>query len=273
MLSIGRQFIFDCVPPIVWKLYNRFIKRSGYFGNYYEWKLACQDSTGYDSTVIFERVRDSLVKVKKGEAVYERDSVLFDEIQYSWPLLAGLLWIASCNGNRLNLLDFGGSLGSSYFQNRSLLGHLDELTWNVVEQEKFVICGRELFEDHYLKFYFTIEECIEVCQPDTILLSSVLPYLENPYELLAKIVKLKIKYIVIDRTPTLEGGKDRLTVQHVPAKIYDARYPAWILGKDKLLSMFEQDYELIMHFDALAGSIFLGDTFVHDKGFIFKLKV
>src|SRR6266702_290349 len=109
-----RKLFSDCIPPILGKLYERLIKRCGYFGNYSGYDKACQASTGYDSDLILERVRDALLKVKSGEAVYERDSVLFDEVQYSWPLLAGLLWIASCNGNRLHLLDFGGSLGSSY---------------------------------------------------------------------------------------------------------------------------------------------------------------
>lgn len=257
---------------MAWELFKRYIKRNGYFGNYSGWEQASQDSTGYDSDVILERVRDALIKVKNGEAVYERDSVLFDEIQYSWPLLAGLLWIASRNGNRLNLLDFGGSLGSSYFQNRALLDSLHEFSWSVVEQNAFVHCGRELFEDQFLKFYFSIEECLNVQQPDLILLSSVLPYLEAPYELLTQILKQKFAYIVIDRTPILNGFKDRMTVQHVPAEIYDARYPAWILGRHKLLGMFENNYELVMQFDALAGSIFLGDTFAYDKGFIFRLK-
>ncbi|HEY3308692.1 MAG TPA: methyltransferase, TIGR04325 family [Desulfuromonadaceae bacterium] len=272
MRSIQQQVLSEFIPSVVWRFYLRWIVQSGYFGNYSGWDKACSASTGYDSDLILQRVRDSLIKVKNGEAVYERDSVLFDEIQYSWPLLAGLLWIASCNGNRLNLLDFGGSLGSSYFQNRALLGHLDEFSWSVVEQKAFVLCGRELFEDQFLKFYFTIEECLEVRQPDSILLSSVLPYLKDPYELLAHIIKQKIAYVVIDRTPILDGVKDRLTVQHVPAEIYDARYPAWILGRDKLLKMFEKDYELVLNFDALAGSIFLGDKLAHDKGFIFRLK-
>jgi len=46
---------------------------------------AMELSTGYDSERILGKVRDSLLKVKRGEAVYERDSVLFDKVQYSWP--------------------------------------------------------------------------------------------------------------------------------------------------------------------------------------------
>ena len=147
MLKKGQLFFSKCIPPIAGELLKHFTMRCGYFGNYSCWYKACQDSTGYDSNVILNKVRDALLKVKNGDAVYERDSVLFDEVQYSWPLMAGLLWIASCGNNCLNLIDFGGSLGSSYFQNRKFLGHLCEFYWNVVEQEKFVKCGRELFED------------------------------------------------------------------------------------------------------------------------------
>ena len=57
-------------------------------------------------------------KVKNGEAVYERDSVLFDEIQYSWGLLAGLEKAALEHDGKLCVLDFGGSLGSTYYQNK-----------------------------------------------------------------------------------------------------------------------------------------------------------
>ena len=69
-----------------------------------------------------------LVKIKLDSqyerGVYERDSVLFDTIRYSWPLLSDLLRAASEDQNHLSVLDFGGSLGSSYYQNRVFLSHL-----------------------------------------------------------------------------------------------------------------------------------------------------
>jgi len=52
-------------------------------------------STGYDNDMILEKTRLALLKVKNGEAAYERDSVVFEDIQYAWPLLAGLLWVAA----------------------------------------------------------------------------------------------------------------------------------------------------------------------------------
>lgn len=242
-----------------------------YAGNYGSWHDAMQDSDGYDTDLILHKVRDSLLKVKQGDAVYERDSVIFDEIRYSWPLLAGLLWISSCNSNRLHVLDFGGSLGSSYFQNRHFLSHLAEISWNIVEQPKFVECGKQHFEDNILRFYNSMEECLTYCPCDTILLSGVLPYIEKPHDLLERIIDLGFKYIIIDRIPLFMGNMpDRLTVQNVPMHIYKARYPAWFLNRDGFLSHFKDCYETVATFDALAGAIFIGGEVAQDKGFLFK---
>jgi len=267
-----KRLIHGLVPPVAWRLRQRYIHRCGYFGSYRSWEDAQRHATGYDAQSILEKVRDSLLRVKRGEAAYERDSVNFDEVHYCWPLLAGLLWIASSCGNRLDLLDFGGSLGSSFFQNRKFLSHLEELRWSIVEQENFVRCGQDYFADGNLKFYYTVDDCIREQRPDAVLLSSVLPYLESPYDLLSDILSRGFTYVMIDRTPLLDRSDDRLTVQQVPSEIYKASYPAWILGRKKLLDMFSRDYELIVEFDALAGDVFLGDAVARDTGMIFRIK-
>jgi len=115
--TIG-QIIREITPPIIFRIYKNKAAKYGFWGNYPDWEAAKKASAGYDSEIILKKVTDALLKVKDGEASGERDSVLFDKVQYSWPLLAGLLWIASRNNNRLTLLDFGGSLGTSYFQNK-----------------------------------------------------------------------------------------------------------------------------------------------------------
>ena len=94
-------------------------------GDYSSWEEALKFCDGYNKPNILEKVKNSLLKVKKGEAVYERDSVLFDHIEYSMPLLVSLLYMTTVYKNNLNILDFGGSLGSSYFQNRKFLEKLD----------------------------------------------------------------------------------------------------------------------------------------------------
>jgi putative methyltransferase (TIGR04325 family) len=256
------------------KFLKQRLPRYGFFGNYASWEEAKKASGGgYDSELILNKVRDSLLKVNRGEAVYERDSVLFDEVQYSWPLLSGLLWIASLNGNKLNLVDLGGSLGSTFYQNRKFLSHLPELQWSIVEQQNFVECGKQHFETDQLKFYRTLDECVITRHPDTILLCSVIPYLEKPYELLQEVVANAFSYIILDRTYFLVSEADRLTVQKVPPQIYTASYPAWFLNREKFLRLLEPTYELVAEFEALAGEISLENTSAYEKGFIFRKRI
>jgi putative methyltransferase (TIGR04325 family) len=271
-MSKTRKIIKNICPPILTDYYKRKNKRYGFFGNFSDWESARKHTKGYDSDIIVEKVKDAALKVKRGEAVYERDSVIFDKIDHSWPLLANLLWIASQNDNLLDVLDFGGALGTSYFQNKNYLRHLEHLNWNIVEQKKFVDYGKELFEDENLKFYHTFEDCLREKKPNVVLLSSVLQYMEKPYEFLDKMINLNIDYIIFDRTTILKSGSDRVTTQIVPPKIYDASYPCWMFNVEKLLDFFKGRYELIADFDAHAGTtIELDDTTATYKGFCFKL--
>lgn len=160
-----KEFIKLFVPPLLvqgcrvlrGKLRNNSYGLSGY---YHTWGEAIHNSTGYDSEIILEKTKTALLKVKNGEAVYERDSVLFDKVQYAWPLLSSLMWVAAQAKGKLNVLDFGGSLGSTYFQNRAFLRRLSDVRWNIVEQPKYVEMGKKWFEDDHLKFYLRIEDCL-----------------------------------------------------------------------------------------------------------------
>jgi len=267
-----KQFLRTWLPPDLLNIIRRKHSRI-YSGNYASWVEARKDSTGYDSEIILEKVKDSTQKVKNGEAMYERDSVLFDEIQYFWPLLASLMWVAAQSRGYLNILDFGGSLGSTYFQNRAFLQALAGVQWGVVEQSHFVDVGKRHFEDSLLRFFYDIESCINQVSPNTILFSSVVQYLEKPYELLKKVKGLKFQFILFDRTSLILDGKDRLTVQTVPSEIYSADYPCWFFNKSRFYSFFEDDYELIADYDALGGKIKLHNGQVAiDKGMLFVRK-
>jgi len=228
---------------------NRPTIAYGLSGDYRSWDEAMAASTGYDSGIILEKTKEALLKVKSGEAAYERDSVLFDEIQYAWPLLAGLMWVAARCGGRLNILDFGGSLGSTYFQNWVFLSALPMVRWNIVEQSSHVGIGKAWFQDDNLRFYAGIAECLAETQPNVVLLSSVLQYLERPYIVLDQILELPCDHIIIDRTPFWAGSLDRLCVQTVPPSIYLASYPSWIFSRPQFHSRIHEDWEIMVTFD------------------------
>lgn len=262
-----KKLIRDWLPPIAMSLVRRVYTGHGYFGNYPNWEAAKRASSGYDAEHILDKVKEALLKVKRGVAAYERDSVLFDRIEYSWPILTGLLWVASQNENRLNVLDFGGSLGSSYFQNRKFLSHLKEFHWNVVEQPHFVRCGQETFQDETLRFYANIDACLIDNSPNVLLLSSVLSYLEDVDRMLAEMLDSNFQYIIIDKTHFVTEGDDRITVQRVPSWIYEASYPCRFFNEKKLLDLFAASgYELVAAF-ANPDRANIPSTF---KGFIFR---
>ena len=203
-----------------------------------------------DDKIILEKVKNSMLRVVNGEAVYERDSVIFNEIQYSWPLLAALMWVALQSNGVLNLIDFGGSLGSTYYQNIKFLQASRKITWNIIEQRHFVDTGKKHFENEELRFYYDIESCLNESSPNTILFSSVLQYLEKPYELLNNILCLGFEIILFDRTPFVRHGPDKITVQKVPSKIYKASYPCWFFNKKNFYNIFSERYEIISTFEA-----------------------
>jgi putative methyltransferase (TIGR04325 family) len=238
-------------------------------GDYSTWDEALALSTSYASENILQKVKDSTLKVKHGEAVFERDSVIFPEIQYSWSILAGLMWAAAQNGGTLDVLDFGGSLGSSYFQNRKFLSSLPEVHWSVVEQPHFVSCGQAYIQDHHLSFYASVEACLESRNPNVVLLSGVLSHVSDWLPLLKSILSQKIPIVIVDRTPFTLDGTERITIQSVPAWIYEATYPCRFLSEPNFIKAFEDSgYRMVESFSALdrtnIPSIF--------KGFIFTCR-
>jgi putative methyltransferase (TIGR04325 family) len=242
----------------------------GWKGNYASWADAQKKANGYDDNVILEKVKEALLKVKKGDAVYERDSVLFNEIEYSWPFLSALMWIAANNKGMLNIIDFGGSLGSSYFQNKHFLETLEGVKWNIVEQEKFVDCGRTYFQDNQLKFYYTIAECLENEKVNALVSSSTIQYIENGDSLLDEMVNHGFEYIVFDLIPTWDQA-DRITLQVVPPSIYTASYPCRIMNEQKFLSHFEKHYTLVTSFES-SHTIYIEGAPLPYKGYIFRKK-
>lgn len=249
-----RQLLLSGVPPLIMQLLRAKMPPKGvhWIGDYSSWEEARQASKGYDDGLILERIKTAALKVKQGEAVAERDGVLFDEIQYAWPVLAGLMWIAAQSRGELNLLDFGGSLGTSYFHARWFLQALSKVRWSIVEQKPFVEVGKEYFEDHELRFYYDMGTCIKEQSPKVILISSVLSYLQNPYALLDEVIANNFEFILLDRTPfLLEGRRDRLTVQVVPPEIYPSSYPSWFFNKDKFYNFFQKKYDMIAEFNSI----------------------
>lgn len=260
----------NAVIPLV----NRLLRsgRYGWSGNYSSWKEAVSNSGGYEQEGILHKVKHASLKVKNGEAIYERDSVLFDKTEYSWPLLSILMWLAAKNNGFLSVIDFGGSLGSTYYQNRTFLSDLKEVKWNVIEQENFVECGSADFSDSTLQFFSSIRESIDARgMPDILIISCTLPYLEKPYEFIQQFFQYKIPYLVIDNTPFNYQDFDRITIQKIHPAIYEASYPCWFLNYNKVKDKLQQRYSLMEEYQNEL-YIYLDGHKIQYRGLLAQLK-
>lgn len=240
------------VPPALLDLSRRLRGESITFrGGYATWDGALAASRGYADKVIVERVRQALLSVRAGGGAFERDGVVLPNREYDFPLLAGLLYAAATQG-RLHVVDIGGSLGGTYFQYRELLRGVPGLKWDVVEQPHFVECGRAEFADDVLGFEFALRDCFAAVRPNMILLSSVLPYVADPYGLIEDVRAVGAEFVLLNRTPALlTRGADMLTVQNVALVEYRTSYPAWLLGHAQMLAAFSPDYRMVWEFDPI----------------------
>jgi putative methyltransferase (TIGR04325 family) len=239
-------------PPAVLDLVRE--RRAGirFSGDYRDWESARRASSGYDASAVMQRVRASALRVANGEAAFERDGVLFDEVQYALPTLAGLLRVAVRRPAPLSVLDFGGGFGTSYRQLRAFCPDLP-LRWSIVEQPDLVRVGAAEFATDELRFYPTLADCLRHEQPHIALFCSVLQYLPDPYAVLGEVERSGFGYVVIDRTSCSALPRDVLTVQQVPPEIYPASYPCWILSSERLRSRLRDSWQMVAEFGECSG--------------------
>lgn len=240
-------------------------------GDYKNWTEATKHVKENDDSFVLEKSKEALLKVKNGEAAYERDGVLFQEHNYSWGVLAGLQKAALENGNKLCVIDFGGSLGRCFYQNIPFLKNIEDVEWCVIEQKKFVMTGKKHFEDKNLKFYQSIEEALQYHEPNVLLLSSVVNYLEYAYKWVDQFNNLKIPYVLVDRTSFTKREKDIIAIQDSEKK--ESSLPYWFFNESKFINGFS-NYQKLGSFpvEDLPEMVINDNEAVCWKGFVFQLK-
>jgi putative methyltransferase (TIGR04325 family) len=152
-------------------------------GHYTLWSDARAKTQGYEEQSVLTRVLAATREVVAGYALWERDGATFTTVEINVPLVTVLRRIASIENGRLDLIDFGGALGSTWRQHLIALEEIPTIRWRVVEQPHYVEAGKE-FENTTLSFNPSLQAALEVGTVSTVLLSSVMPYIESPQELL-----------------------------------------------------------------------------------------
>ena len=254
------------VRNIIRKVKKNFkIGTINYIGEYPSWELAAADCVGYDSDIIFQKAIESAQAVKNKQAVYERDTVLFYEKTYNYPLIAYINKILLEFKNCKEIVDLGGAFGSTFMQNKDLLPV--DIKWKIVEQKHVVEYGKENFEDNNLTFEYPIDA---VQSNMCLVCSGALQFIYNYKEYLDIIFQKKFENIIIERTPF--SNKSWIWIEIVKEPIYNASYPSYVFDETEFVNYFiSNNYTLIDTFESLVdGKIEFNNKIVTWKSMIFK---
>lgn len=236
-------------------------------GDYAAWAEARASATQADGAAHLQRVWRAAREVVEGRAAWDRDGVAFPEPEVHAPLLASLRRIAECRDGRLDLVDFGGGLGSGWRQHKAALADLRQVRWRVVELPDVVAVGTRDFSGEVLSFHESLDAAARVGLPDAILLSSVLPYLEHPQEPLIWAAGKGLGDVIVDRTPFVLDGGERITVQHTPPLLGGGSHPCRLFSRASFLGAWSQNYELVAEWTVPFDRI---DPTVEHRGFHFR---
>lgn len=269
-MAISGRLFRRWLPPDLVRLAGPYLGWGVRFsGNYTSWEDAVKKSAGYSSAQILDRVKAAVEEaVGTGGRKFERDGIVLVGVEPPYPLLTALLRAAIATRSGLGVLDFGGSLGSTFFQCRPYLNGIRNLRWNVVDQPNFVAYGKERLENESLRFFHSIEEAVLEARPDVILFSGVLQYLAKPLEVMQKAVDIGSPSIVIDRTPIVGAPENRIAIQKVPTRLGGSSYPIWLFTRERLLAPFLSYYSVLTEYAAVDGVMSYGWKRVEFKGFI-----
>ena len=265
-----RRVIREILPPFVTSWYRRWNSSYSFSGDYPSWDQAVAAADGYDSPAILMRVRDAVRAVLDGKAAFERDGMTFGTMEHDWAFLSGLMTAAADSTGQFIVVDIGGSLGSTYLRYRSFLGKRS-VRWTIAEQPNYVSEGRALFQRGEIRFTDDVKKALGQRKVDLVILSSVLPYVSDPYGLLKSVAASGPRYVLLDRTPVVPG-RDRLTVQKTRPPLVRASYPAWFLNLEKIRSLLLGRYDIVTEYPALDSTSASGIPGARDIGLLCRIR-
>jgi len=197
----------------------------GFFGSYKDFDQAARDASEYDSAAIAEHAAAQIPKFFQDE---------FCEIDGRYQQVhSALASVAERLGkSRLSVLDVGGGNGNNFIA-CSKLSPSAPYDWAIVETESMCnACTGKL----PIEWTASIPDRLF----DVVLISGTLQYLPEPYVALEQLAR-KAPWVIIHRTPLIDGPDDRLAIQIVDPDIYPGELLRhWFLSGEKLRQSMQQ---------------------------------
>ncbi len=243
-------------------------KQINYFGPFKNWKDAISNSKGYDNKLILNNVLKNTMISKKNLYYFERDGYLLSTNTIPHYQLNLILKMINKKKRGLNIVDLGGSLGSSYFKMKDIINQNYKNTWNIVEQKSFVKIGRKKLKEKGLNFFDNLKN-LRNKKIDVLILSGSLQYLEDPNHILKIIFDLKPEIILLERLSILKvKNEPTICVQ----KRGDNSYPIWFFSNKYIIEKFKKNkYNLVESFPPeFDHNLYFNKRRIKFDGFLFK---
>lgn len=258
MSAAWRGLARRVVPLRIRRAFRLWFGWRWFVGDYRAWadaRSAADDSAG---SATLERVIAAARSVRMTPGAWDRDGVVFHEPALHAPLVDALQRIKGEENGTLCVVDFGGGLGSTWWQHREALGCAG-IDWRIVELPALVEVGCREFSAPPLSFHATLDEAFLDGRPNVVLFSSVLQYVEAPCALLRAVAGREVRHVILDRVGFSNRGRDRIVLQHTPPALGGGTSACWLFDSQTLVAAVGPDYECAaewcVDFDAVDGRV------------------
>jgi len=186
--------------------------------------------------------------------------------------------------SKINIIDFGGGGGISFYEVMSFFKERMEMKWFIVETPQMVKCATALnLHNKDLSFEIDIKDIKS--DIDLFFSSGALQYVEFPYSYVLEIIAKQPKYILFTRMMLNENDSDIISVQksrlshngpgRLPEKYVDkdVSYPHTTISYKKFISILLKNYEIEWEFDDKSGVFEIPGEKIIGKGYLFRRKV
>lgn len=229
------RFFRKPAPPTA----DNSIRFEGDFPTYAAALKACGGDEGHESIAATDRYVRRFQEINQDIAA----TVAKSGIQLI-PFMAAFSMSEPIDGI-YEVFDFGGGYGPLYDQFQYLYPDR-KIRWTIVEVPKLVVRAAEMGQSDCKRFETEIPER----QYSLGVISGALQYMPDPAATWDAILRVTVPLIMIGRVPIVPSqARDRLTVQRVPASIFEASFPAWFFSP-AWQHAFEAFGETIMQWDS-----------------------
>lgn len=227
--SVFKETLRVLTPPILWGAARGMACRLGvhesqpvlFDGPFDSWRSAIAKSDGWDVPAVLDKTLAVSMKQKNGTIVFQQDTITYYHIIYSKSILFFIAMASAMEGGKLNIVDFGGSLGTNFFQNKRVLQEFMKrgtCVWSVVERPPTAELGKKLFQDSNLRFFSSLSELkADVSDyPPSFLFTGSLQYVDDPSALLSEVAEQGVRLIAFDRLLVSSEEHHEIFVQRPP---------------------------------------------------------